>query len=141
MRQRRTGPELSFNVGRPTTTVYADGTRVTQTYDSEGKLQEAADQFYTDHITSIEAFPGKYSYLIGREKVAEKVAYRAKENTIHSMNVMGPFLNGDGFAVRFSLDCTSAQFGCSVMEEVAVYTVKDGKIVDERFFGLMPASQ
>ncbi len=107
---------------------------------SEGKLQEAADQFYADHITSIEAFPGEYSYLIGRDNVAAKVAFWQKENTIHSVAVKGPFVNGDSFALRFSLDCTSAQFGRTVLEEVAVYQVKDGKVVEERFFGLMPNS-
>lgn len=103
-----------------------------------GKLQEAADQFYADHITSIEAFPGEYSYLVGRDKIAEKVAFWEKENIVHSVTVKGPFINRDSFAVLFSLYCTSKQFGRAMLEEVAVYQVKDGRIVEERFFGLVP---
>jgi hypothetical protein len=53
---------------------------------------------------------------------------------VHSATVEGPFVNGDEFAVVFKLDSTMKKSGeRSEMQEVAVYTVKDDKIVHERF--------
>jgi ketosteroid isomerase-like protein len=53
---------------------------------------------------------------------------------------MGPFLHGDQFAVRFTLDVTQPNGERTVMEEVGVYTVRDGKITEERFFFLPQAT-
>ena len=44
-------------------------------------------------------------------------------------------LNGDQFAVRFHFDVTVKETGeRRVMDEVGLYTVRNGKIVEERFF-------
>lgn len=103
----------------------------------EGKLSEAADTYWADDITSVEPFPGPFAVLQGREAVRGKVAYWNKDNTIHGVAVDGPFVNGDQFALRFSLDCTTNSTGYrAVQHETALYTVKDGRIVEERFFGL-----
>lgn len=103
----------------------------------EGKLAEAADRYYADGIVSVEPFPGPYAVLRGREAVRGKVAYWNRENTIHDVAVEGPFVNGDQFALRFSLDCTTIATGYrAVQHETALYTVQDGRIVEERFFGM-----
>ncbi len=102
-----------------------------------GKLTEASDIFWADNITSVEPFPGPYAVLTGREAVRGKVAYWSGENTIHSVAVEGPFVNGDQFALRFSLDCTMNSTGMrAVQHETALYTVHDGRIIEERFFGM-----
>jgi ketosteroid isomerase-like protein len=47
-------------------------------------------------------------------------------------------VHGDQFIVRFTIDTTERATGTrSVMEEAGLYTVKDGKIVEERFFNGM----
>ncbi|MBC7975998.1 MAG: nuclear transport factor 2 family protein, partial [Myxococcales bacterium] len=49
-----------------------------------------------------------------------------------------PYPNGDRFAVRFNYDVTHKPSSKRIqMDEVALYTVKDGKIVREEFFYAM----
>jgi ketosteroid isomerase-like protein len=51
---------------------------------------------------------------------------------------MGPFINGDEFAVRFVMDLTFKETGDRrQMDEIAFYRLKDGKIAEERFFYAM----
>jgi ketosteroid isomerase-like protein len=48
--------------------------------------------------------------------------------------VEGPYVNGDEFVVRFTMDVTPKATGKRMkMDEVGVYSVKNGKIVAERF--------
>jgi ketosteroid isomerase-like protein len=50
-------------------------------------------------------------------------------------DVDGPYLNGDQFAVKYRFDTTNKKTReRTSMNEIAVYTVKEGKIVQERFF-------
>jgi hypothetical protein len=42
--------------------------------------------------------------------------------------------SGDQFVVRFTIDFTPKGKSRMSMDEVGPYTVKDGKIVQERFF-------
>ena len=57
---------------------------------------------------------------------------------LHAATAEGPLVNGDRFAVHFRYDFTPKIGGSkgkrTKMEEVAVYTVRDGKIVHEAFF-------
>lgn len=61
---------------------------------------------------------------------------------VHEFEVQGPFLHGDDrFALIFKIDVTMKDSGERMpMEEVAIYSVADGKIVREEFYyGLPPA--
>ena len=61
--------------------------------------------------------------------------YWAANHEVHSSEVEGPYVNGDQFAVRFKMDLTQKASGERMtMDEVGVYTVRDGKIAEERFF-------
>jgi hypothetical protein len=54
---------------------------------------------------------------------------------VHSFQAEGPFVNGDYFALRFKIDVTTKATGQRIqMDEIGLYKVKDGKIVEERFF-------
>ena len=55
---------------------------------------------------------------------------------MHETTAAGPYLHGtDRFSVVFGMDVTNKTSGERVqMQEVAVYTVRDGKIVREEFF-------
>jgi ketosteroid isomerase-like protein len=47
-------------------------------------------------------------------------------------------VNGDQFTVRFKMDVTVKETGQrNQMDEIALYTIKDGKIAEERFFYAM----
>ena len=59
----------------------------------------------------------------------------ADAHEIHSSEVEGPYVNGDQFVVRFKMDLTQKASGERIkMDEVGLYTVKNGKIAEERFF-------
>jgi ketosteroid isomerase-like protein len=71
----------------------------------------------------------------GKEAVKQKSDWWYSAHQVNRLSVEGPYVNGDSFAVRFSLDVTVKASGeTRAMDEVGVYKVKDGKIVEERFF-------
>jgi hypothetical protein len=74
----------------------------------------------------------------GLPAVRQKNEWWVANHEIHRGEAKGPFPNGDRFTVIFDYDVTAKagpMAGKRVqMEEVALYTVKDGKIVREEFF-------
>ncbi|MEM8994888.1 MAG: nuclear transport factor 2 family protein [Acidobacteriota bacterium] len=102
---------------------------------SQGKLEEAR-QFWSDDIVSIESFPGPRQVCRGREAVLEKQKMWSEGTEMHGVTCEGPFIHGDQFALRFSLDCTDREGRRSTMHEVALYTVEGGAVSEERFFPL-----
>ncbi|MEM8712275.1 MAG: nuclear transport factor 2 family protein [Planctomycetota bacterium] len=100
---------------------------------ASGKLEEA-QKYWSDEIVSIEGFPGPMQVCRGREAVLKKQAIWGEGTTMHGITCEGPFINGEQFAARFQLDCTNAEGERSTMTEMAVYTVENGAIVQERFF-------
>ncbi len=103
---------------------------------AQGKLAEA-QQYWSDELVSIEGFPSQYQITKGRAAVIEKHAFWNANNTSHGVKCEGPFILGDQFAAIFELDSTGFDGKRASMREVALYTVKDGAIVEERFFPLM----
>lgn len=105
----------------------------------QGKNDEAKNTFYSADIVSIEAVapPGMSPECRGIEASRRKGEWWAQNHEVHSANARGPFVLGDRFAVLFDYEVTPKTGPDSGkrtrMEEVAVYTVKDGKIVREEF--------
>jgi ketosteroid isomerase-like protein len=96
---------------------------------------QAGETFWAEDVVSIEAMDGPMSRAQGREAVRAKGEWWVENHTVHSFETHGPYVNGDQFAVRFNIDVTVKATGQRMaMEEVGLYTVKDGKIVEERFF-------
>jgi ketosteroid isomerase-like protein len=63
----------------------------------------------------------------------EKHAWWEANTEVHDTSMQGPYVFGDQFAVRYTMDVTM-DGERSQAEEVGLYTVKDGRIVEERFF-------
>ncbi|GLS32824.1 Ketosteroid isomerase-related protein [Mesorhizobium albiziae] len=102
---------------------------------SQGDHEGAAKKYNSDNIVSYEAMDGPMAVCKGKEAVKQKGDWWNENHELHGGSVEGPFVNGDQFAVRFKLDVTPKETGERVvMDEVGIYTVKDGKIVEERFF-------
>ncbi len=100
-----------------------------------GDHEAAAAKFNADDIVSLEAMEGPMAVCKGRDAVKAKSDWWYANHEIHSVTSEGPFVNGSQFAVRFEMDVTTKESGERVqMAEVGLYTVKDGKIVEERFF-------
>lgn len=105
----------------------------------QGKNLEAIYELYGKDIASIEAADsptGGSRVSEGVDAVKAKNEWWAENHEVHSSSVKGPFPHGDDrFAVLYTYDVTFKPNGQKfVMEEVAVYTVEDDKIVQEEFF-------
>jgi hypothetical protein len=99
-----------------------------------GKFDEAGRAFWSDRAVSIEPMTGPMARLEGRKALEDKGKSWAENNTVHGVKVEGPFVNGDEFTVRFELDVTPKGKARTKMVEVALYKVKDEKVVEEKFF-------
>ncbi len=100
----------------------------------EGKLDEAGHRFWSDDIVSCEPNPGDMSEVKGRAAVDAKGAWWYANNEVHGVKVEGPYVHGHQFVVRFTMDITPKGEARASFDEVGVYTVLAGKIVEERFF-------
>jgi ketosteroid isomerase-like protein len=105
-----------------------------------GKNMDAIDSLYSPNIVSIEAMGDDKTpaETKGIDKIKQKNKHWYETNEVHSARVEGPFPNKDRFAVKYHYETTPKagpmQGKRMTLDEVAVYTVKDGKIVREEFF-------
>ena len=103
----------------------------------EKKNLEAIDKFYSPAVESVgaEAIPQIGKVQKGIEAIKGKNRQWFENSQIHSLEVNGPFPNGDQFIVHFTYDVTPKQSGKRMtMSEMGLYTVRNGKIAKEEFF-------
>lgn len=100
----------------------------------EGKFEEAGKRFWSDEVVSREPMEGEMAMMKGRAALEKKGEWWYANNEVHSVKTEGPYVHGDQFVVRFTMDVTPKGGARASMDEVGVYTVKDGKIAEERFF-------
>ena len=99
-----------------------------------GKFEEA-ESFWSDDVASFEAMDGPMKEIRGRANVHAKGEWWTANHEVHGFEVSGPYVNGDQFTLRFKIDVTPKADGKRMqMEEVGLYTVRGGKIAEERFF-------
>jgi ketosteroid isomerase-like protein len=97
--------------------------------------KDAAEKYWAEDVVSLEAMEGDMARLQGKEAIFQKHDWWHKAFTTHDSSVEGPYIHGDQFAVIFKMDVTNDDTGeRSNMQEVGLYTVKNGKITEERFF-------
>jgi hypothetical protein len=107
---------------------------------SQGKDLDAIETLDSPNIVSVEAVanPNFPQRIEGIEAVRGKAQWWFQNHDIHNAQVTGPFPHDDRFIVFFKYDITpkdGPMKGQRVrMDEAALYTVKDGKIVKEEFF-------
>jgi ketosteroid isomerase-like protein len=100
-----------------------------------GDHRGAATRFHADDIVSVEAMDGPMARLEGRAAVEGKSDWWYANHEVHRAETEGPYVNGDRFILRFDLDVTEKATGKrTTMTETGLYTVRDGKVVEERFF-------
>ena len=100
----------------------------------KGEFEEAGKRFWSDDIVSREPMEGDMAMLKGRAAVEKKGEWWYANHEIHKVDVGGPYVNGDQFVVRFTMDVTPKGGQRMQMDEVGVYTVQGGKVVEERFY-------
>jgi ketosteroid isomerase-like protein len=102
--------------------------------------QTIIETLFSPDIVSVEAGapPGKSAEVKGAKAVAEKGKEWMNNHEVHSAKIEGPWPNGDRFIVRFTYDVTNKPSGQRfVLDETALFTVANGKIVREEFFYAM----
>ncbi len=102
----------------------------------QGKALEAFERFYADDVVMMEndqVFVGK---ALNREREQELFGNIVE---VHSATVGATAVHGDTSFCEQSFDATLRDGTRLHMEEVAVRTWKDGKIVKERFYYKPPA--
>lgn len=103
---------------------------------NEGNWQQAQDELFSEDAESIE--PPKAQ---GMQSVTGLDAIRKKGQQFNDMVeemhggwVSDPIVAGNYVAFAMGMDCTYKGMGRQKMDELAVYEVKDGKVVKEQFF-------
>ena len=103
----------------------------------QGKQDEVIATLYSADIVSIEAAaaPGMPAEMRGLDAIKAKGKWWYENHEIHGAKAEGPFPNGDRFIVKFWFDVTQKESGKRItMDEMALYTVVNGKIIREEFF-------
>jgi ketosteroid isomerase-like protein len=106
----------------------------------QGKSMEAINTLYSPNIVAIEATPMPQfpQRMEGIAAIRRKAEWWEANHDVHSAQADGPWPHGDRFIVRFHYDVT-AKAGPMAgkrmnLDEAGLYTVRDGKIVQEEFF-------
>jgi ketosteroid isomerase-like protein len=108
----------------------------------EGRNMEAISKLYSPRIVSIEPVGDENmpAEMSGIDAVRGKNDWWFQNNDVHSAEVNGPFLGEGQFVVQYTWESTFKPTGQrNKMTEMALYTVKDGKIVREEFFYNLPS--
>jgi ketosteroid isomerase-like protein len=103
-----------------------------------GRYAELLDALYAEDAVSVEACerPGAPRVVEGLDAIRVKGQQFDEHVRVDHQEIRGPWPHGeDRFAVHMSFETTHRASGAkSTLEEVAVLTVRDGKIVREEFF-------
>lgn len=108
-----------------------------------GEPEQAVDELYDEKIVSIEGQGSEEmpARMEGLEAIRAKADWWYDNHEVHGMTATGPYCGhrDDQFVVQFDLDVTPKASGeRTQMREVGLYTVSDGKVVQEEFLYLVP---
>ena len=102
----------------------------------EGSWDKVQDELFADNAASVEppTSPGLQS-VQGLSAIKEKgKQFNEMVEEMHDGYSTDPVVAGNHFAVAMGLDATMKGMGRVKMDEIAIYEVKNGKIVKEQFF-------
>lgn len=99
-----------------------------------GQFDESGEKYWADDVVSLEPMDGEMARIVGKAGVRAKGEWWAANHEIHEVLVEGPYVNGDQFVVRFKMDLTPKGGERITLDEVGLYTIRDGKIAEESFF-------
>jgi hypothetical protein len=92
-------------------------------------------ELYADDAKSVEPDFAPKPVSQGREALKAKGEFWESSFDEHGSKISDPVIAGDFFSISVEVDVTDKKSGARfTMQEIAVYQVKDGKIVLEQFF-------
>lgn len=109
---------------------------------AKGQYHEAMQELYADSARHVEVMemPGSPTRRVTERKreLLAKSEQFGKSTEIHDASVSKPMANGDQFVCDMMLDCTAREGPMAgrrmKMQETCLYTVRDGKITEAKFF-------
>lgn len=107
---------------------------------SQGQNIAAIRELYDDRARHVEVTdgPGCGRITEGRAGILEKAEQFEKSITVHGATAGAPIVNGDQFICPMTLDATfkdGPMKGHNMkVSETVLYTVRNGKIVEAKFF-------
>jgi ketosteroid isomerase-like protein len=107
---------------------------------SARKNLDAMKELYADNARHVEVMEAPWCPRVteGKAALLKKGEEFGKMTTVHSASCGAPVVNGDQFLCAMTMDCTSNAGPMAgqrmTMTETALYTVKNGKIVEGKFF-------
>ena len=102
----------------------------------QGNWEQIQEELFSDDAESIEP-PHSQGLKTAKGKNALKQKgemFNSMVEEMHGGYSSDPLVAGNHFAVAMGMDVTMKGQGRSKMDEIAVYEVRDGKIVKEQFF-------
>jgi hypothetical protein len=103
-----------------------------------GETLAAAEKHWASDIVAFEpAAPGTAGPVVatGKPEALARLKRWLDANAMSDIMVDGPFITGDQFALFIDMEITRRATGAREnFSEIATYTVRDGQIVEERFF-------
>ena len=103
----------------------------------KGEFEKAQKDLFAEDATSIEPMesPGFKKEEKGLDRIIAKGhQFMEMVSEVHSIKVSEPLVAGNAIAFTLDMDITMKGRDRSIMSEVCVYEVKDGKISSEHFF-------
>ena len=104
----------------------------------QGQFVAAGNRYWAEAVTSFEPcdlstdIPANIS---GIDAARGKAQFRFGEGCIEDLGIDGPFITGDQFALFLDMLITDPATGTArPLTEIAIFTVRDGQIIEERFF-------
>jgi hypothetical protein len=101
-----------------------------------GQWEQIQNELFADNAVSIEP-PGSQGLqsVEGLPAIKEKgKRFSEMVEEMHGGYSTAPVVGGRFYSVGMGMDCTMKGMGRQKMDEIALYEVKDGKIVREQFF-------
>ncbi|WP_378188033.1 SnoaL-like domain-containing protein [Aquimarina sp. W85] len=107
----------------------------------KGENMQAIKELYANDIISRE-MPGVPNEITkGKEAVTKKSEdWYANVEEYHGGEISDPLIAENYFSCKMSFDCTFKDQGRTQMEELGVFKVHDGAIIEEQFYYEMPAT-
>ena len=103
-----------------------------------GQWDKIQEELYAGNAVSIEPAHAAATGLRNAEGLGaikqKGQAFNQMVEEMHGGYSTEPVVAGNHFSVGMGMDVTMKGMGRSKMDEIAVYEVKDGKIVKEQFF-------
>ena len=106
-----------------------------------GRYDLAHQELYSDNAVSIEmpGAPGFPERVEGMPAIRQKgEMWNGMVQEFHGTEIEGPLVSGDHFTCIFKMDITMKGEERKKDEEIAMFKVKDGKVVSEQFFYPVP---